>query len=150
MWKSPETSCLRGTWFRKWLLWRNCLSLLSRSSSIQNNPFISHTVLRKPALTSAKELILFFEPEVLAIQWPYPFSGPSTLISAKCCCNAMRNGKKIFCVRTALVLCVALIVRDPLTWDLFSQKQLHPKQPLGTINWLILSLCYQFILSLTI
>ena len=39
-------------------------------------------------LTSTEELMLLLEPEVLAIQWPYPFSGPSTLMSARCCCSA--------------------------------------------------------------
>lgn len=42
-------------------------------------------------LTSTEEFMLLLEPEVLAIQWPYPFSGPSTLISAKCCWSAIEK-----------------------------------------------------------
>lgn len=38
--------------------------------------------------------MLLLEPEVLAIQWPYPFSGPSTLISAKCCWRAVERPLK--------------------------------------------------------
>lgn len=38
--------------------------------------------------------MLLLEPEVLAIQWPYPFSGPSTLISAKCCWRAVKRPLK--------------------------------------------------------
>lgn len=38
-------------------------------------------------LTST-ELRLLWDPEVLTIQWTYTLSGPSTLMSARCCCSA--------------------------------------------------------------
>lgn len=56
----------------------------------------------KISLTST-ELMLFLVPEVLAIQWPYPFSGPSTLISAKCCWRAVERPLKTFRITLDLV-----------------------------------------------